>query len=186
MQLNPSLTILNLQGSKNYNFFYFSIFSKKFFREDVLPGALDNPWRFDPVWSSHIWDKKLSTTALASPFQSRTKSSLRSLLLPLWDITPLLWYIFSWTHSDPHGEARVQIKSYYETYINTTLSSKHFFLNIVHASYSTTIQGCQKKCNFLFFIFLKNSFARMFSHLPFTMSESVTQIDPAILEIIYK
>ena len=74
----PSLQ--SLTNPWNLNFHIFQLFPKILLR-GRSPGALDNPWKFDPVWFSHIWDHKLRSTGLDSPFQSHPKSSLRSLLI---------------------------------------------------------------------------------------------------------
>ena len=59
------------------------------------------------------------------------------------------------------------------------------FINLVHPTPSTTVQGGQKVQLLQFSIFSKNCFAWTISHLPITMSESFNQIGPATLELTY-
>ena len=46
-------------------FLFFNFFQK----------TLDDPWKYDPLWFSHIGDSKLKSTGLAPSFQSHTKKA---------------------------------------------------------------------------------------------------------------
>ena len=53
----------------NKSFFYIWVFLKKLFGKDVLPPALGNPCKFDPVLYSSLRAYRPQTTGFAMPFE---------------------------------------------------------------------------------------------------------------------